>query len=132
QKTRRRKVTAALRKHFHAKTFARGLRESAARPKAALEFLSARGAREGCGTSPCRRCTPELRKPLRNSALRGRAKSPRCEKSPEFPAKRRGRPFEFPVPPVARKEWRRDPRFRCARALPPVPRRSKHSSASGA
>src|SRR5690348_8886184 len=95
QKTHRRKATAALRKHFHAKTcraktFARGLRESAAPPKAAQESLSARGAREGCGTSPCRRCIPKLRKLPRSSGLPDRAKSLRCERFPGSAAKPRG------------------------------------------
>src|SRR6266704_2260410 len=89
RKMRRRKATAALRKRCHAKTYARGSSVPAVRPKAAQEFPAARGAREGCGTSLCRRCIPELRRLLRNSGLRGRAKSPRYERLRESPAKRR-------------------------------------------
>src|SRR5216683_3305084 len=110
---------------------AREHRESDARQEAAPEFLSARGAREGCGTSPCRHCIPELPRLPHNSGLRGRAKSPRCETPRESAAKRRGPPLEFPARQVARKVLRRDPRLRCVHALLPVGRRWKHSSANG-
>src|SRR5260370_22774984 len=95
RKTHLRKATAELRRHCHAKPFVRGSRESAAPPRAAREFLSARGAREGFGTSRCRRCLRELPRLLRNSSLRGRPKSRRYENSRESAAKRRGRPLEF-------------------------------------
>src|SRR5260370_37722914 len=132
RKTHLRKATAELRRHCHAKPFVRGSRESAAHPRAAREFFSARGAREGCGTSRCRRCIRELRRLLRNSGLRDRAKSPRCGKLRESAAKRRERPLEFPARRAARKAWRRDPRFRCVIALLPAERRSKHSFADDA
>src|SRR5260370_20423099 len=103
RKMHRRKATAALRKHCHAKTYARDSRVPAVRPKAAQEFPAARGAREGCGTSLCQRCIRELRRLPRNSDLRGRAKSPRCEKLRESPAKRCARLLEFPAPRAARK-----------------------------
>src|SRR5260370_30887260 len=103
RKTHRRKAKAALRKHCHATTYGRDPSVPAVRPKAAQEFPAARGAREGCGTSLCRRCIPELRRLLRNSGLRGRAKSPRCERLRESPAKRCERRLEFPAPRAARK-----------------------------
>src|SRR5260370_19817541 len=108
----RRKARAALRKHCHAKPFAREHRESDARQEAAPEFLSARGAREGCGTSPCRHCIPELPRLPRNSGLRGRAKSLLCETPLEYAATRRRPPLEFPTSQVARKMLSSDARVR--------------------
>src|SRR5258708_35304718 len=116
----RRKATAAPPKHCHAKLFACEYCAPDARPEAVQEALSERGGREGCGTSPCQHCIPELPRLRRNSGLRGRAKLPRCEKPRESDAKRREQPFEFPKQQVARKESRRDPRSRCATALLPA------------
>jgi len=89
------KGDGCARKHCHAKPFAREHRESDARQEAAPEFLSAHGAREGCGTSPCRHCIPELPRLPRNSGLDGSRKITALRKGLGICCKARGPHLNF-------------------------------------
>src|SRR5260370_33946566 len=57
RKMHRRKATAALQKHCHAKTYAPDPRVPAVRPKASQEVSVAGGSREGSGIGTGRRCS---------------------------------------------------------------------------